>query len=615
MNSYWHKVLRSRISRRRALTVASALGVGATLLTACDGDNQPQEDEAHPRYGDPGYRRAKFHPEDWPEGDLDRYLRLQNTLGQAPPEAEGARAMIAGTSAPFAVHAGLEVLKHGGNAVDAALTTSLTQVALTAGATISYAGILTAIHYDAKSGRVETLNAGYNTVRGERDPPSIPGPGQPSGRTVLVPGFMAGVEALHTNFGRVPFASLFEPAIWVADHGVPLGPQIEASLAGQGHVVKRLPEGKQIFTKADGFPYRRGELFRQPALAGTLKKVASESAGYMYEGEWARRFVDIVQREGGTMELEDLAAYRALWSDPTRVSFKEYEVTSLGPPSVGGLITLGSLNVAKAADLMRYGHYASSAESLYYLIRIMRSQAAFSQTPVQVRHQSFPSIDPSSESQLTDEVAHQFWTLIREHGGGLPASAPPDSNHSAGVVAVDEEGNVVSILHSINATTPWGSTGIFVDGVSIPDSANFQQQKIAQVGPGRRLYEATNPVLVLKNERPVLASTAIGSGLHQVTIQNLLNVLEFNMDPREAIRQPNTRGPHLGPGTDYRPEAVGSREFPVSLLDEVRERGQPITEVGRYDQLGYWAAVQINEEDPRLVGVASDRLNSLVEGH
>ena len=111
--------------------------------------------------------------------------------------------MIAGTSEPFAVHAGFEIMRHGGNAADAALTTALAQVALTAGSAISYAGILNAVYYDAASGKVYTLNASYNTVQNEEDPLSIPGWGEHSGRTALVPGFMAGVQALHDRFGRL----------------------------------------------------------------------------------------------------------------------------------------------------------------------------------------------------------------------------------------------------------------------------------------------------------------------------------------------------------------------------------------------------------------------------
>jgi len=113
------------------------------------------------------------------------------------------------------------MLKAGGSAADAALTTVLAQVALTAGGAVSYAGIFTAVYYDAGSKKVYSPNASWNTPKDETDPRSIPSQGIASGRTALVPGFMAGVQALHDRFGRRPFAELFGPSIWLAEKGLP----------------------------------------------------------------------------------------------------------------------------------------------------------------------------------------------------------------------------------------------------------------------------------------------------------------------------------------------------------------------------------------------------------
>ena len=194
----------------------------------------------------------------------------------------------------------------------------------------------------------------------------------------------------------------------------------------------------------------------------------------------------------------------------------------------------------------------------------------------------------------------------------------PGPGHSAGVLVVDEEGNVASVLHTINCTL-WGATGIFVDGISIPDSATFQQQMIARVGPGARLPDTTNPLLVLKKGKPVLASSAVGSGLHDVTIRNLINVLDFGMDPKKSVGQPNTRGPFYGmllnkPGKgEYEKEAISDGEFPPEILDGVRARGQAIKMVGKYDQPGYWIGIQIDPESRKLGGGTTPLLPALVE--
>ena len=176
--------------------------------------------------------------------------------------------MIAGVTNPFAVHAGMEMLKAGGSAADAALTTVLAQVALNAGAAVSYAGILTAVYYDAGSKKVYSLNASWNTPKDETDPRSIPSMGTASGRTALVPGFMAGVQALHDRFGRRPFAELFAPTIWLAENGFPLPPVIDFWRHSQKPSIERLSETRSVFQNDVGEYYSEGDTFRQRQLAG-----------------------------------------------------------------------------------------------------------------------------------------------------------------------------------------------------------------------------------------------------------------------------------------------------------------------------------------------------------
>jgi gamma-glutamyltranspeptidase / glutathione hydrolase len=450
-------------------------------------------------------------PNQWPE--LREYLVQQVGIDwvsgkRVEPQrsAIGSKAMIAGTSEPLAIHAGLEALRHGGNAADAALTASLAQVALTAGAAISYAGIMTAVYYDAATAKVYTLNASYNTVQNEKDPLSIPGFGEHSGRTALVPGFMAGVQALHDRFGKLPSSALFGPAIWIAENGVAVSPTVDAWISSQKAFITRLPEGKRIFAKPGGQLYTIHDFFRQPELAATLKKTAEQGSFYTYKGGWAHHFVELVQREGGKMTLEDVAAYRPLWTEPLQASYGGYQVALLGLPNTGGFITLGGLQVIEAAGLKKLGHYATSAEALYDLIEIERTTQAFVNMTPSKRQKAFPGVEPSLESLLTRGAAEHIWSGIQSKMTPQPVE-DPRPHHSAGIVAVDEQGNVACILHSINGML-WGATGIFVDGISIPDSAVFQQRAILNAGPGMRLPESTNPLIVLKNGKPLLASVA-----------------------------------------------------------------------------------------------------------
>lgn len=563
---------------------------------------------------------AGFGPDQWPNEELQHYLTLENTLGQTRAVVVGSKGMIAGTSGPLAIHAGLEVLKHGGSAADAVLTTALAQVALFAGATISYAGIMTAVYFDATSGKAHALNAGYNTVQNEIDPLTIPGSGEPSGRTALAPGFMAGVQALHDRFGRVPFAALFSPAVWVAEHGVKISPVVDGWLKAQGSFVTRLPEARRVFTKQNAALCTTGDVLRQPELAATLKRIASQGSAYMYEGEWARHFVDAVQREGGKMTLEDLANYRALWTEPLETSYRDYRVISLGPPNTGGLQTLGSLKLAEAADLSKRGHYTTSAEALYSLIQISRIQSLLVNSPLSTLKSYLPNVDHAPGSRLTKETASRLWAHIQNRMAKHSAGEMQGANHSAGVLAVDDQGNVASMVHSINCVL-WGATGIFVDGISISDSASLQQRAIANAGPGARLPEGTNPLIVVKGGKTVLASATIGSALHPATLQNLINVLDFGMDAQTSAEQPNSRGPALGisltgvPEPEYEKEAFGSGDFSEAVLEGVRARGQATKIVGENSQAGYWIGIQIDPESHQLVGGVTPKLNGLVESH
>jgi len=579
---------------------------------------------AQPRAGG-----SAFMPDQWPEQDLKRYLAAQSAVDprsqqRTEPEStdNSTAAMIVGTSEPLAVHVGFEVLRHGGNAADAALTTALAQVALTAGATVSYAGILNAVYFDAATDQVYTLNAGYNTSGNEKDPLSIPKVGEQGGRSALVPGFMAGVQALHERFGSLPFSALFGPAIWIAEHGVVASPLLGSSIYWQQRYITRLPEGRSIFTKADGHLYQPGELFRQPALAATLQKIAAQGSAYMYTGEWAHHFIDLVQREGGTLTLDDLASYRPLWTEPLKTDYGRFQLVALGPPNVGGLTTLSELQIAAAGELKKYGPYANSAEGLYYLIQIERLVDAFVYMPADLQRRQFPDSDAGPTALLDHKNAERAWTYI-QNKMRRPTPENSGTDHTAAVIAVDKQGNVACVLHS-SVSTAWGATGIFVDGISVPDSAVYQQKEIAVAGPGARLPDPTTLVLALREGKPVLASTAIGRSGKNVAIGNLLNILDFGMDPKTSARQPNLLGPFqagAGPGISkapqYTTEAI-AQEAPISqsVLDGVEARGQPIKLVPLSSRAGNWIGIQIDSEHHALKGGGgTPEYPVLVEGY
>jgi gamma-glutamyltranspeptidase / glutathione hydrolase len=545
---------------------------------------------------------------------------LYQAIGKLnPSETVASRGMVTATTGSAAVEAGLDMLRQGGSAADAVAATALTQACLAAGSWVSYAGIYTMVYFDAATSRTYNLNAAFNTVKDERDPGTIPGikmsdvgaggfnafTYEPSGRTALTPGFMAGIEATHRRFGKLPLTTVFAPAIRCAEEGFEWSAGHAHQYAFRAAVLSRRPETRSVFLKPDGQPYAPGETFRQPLLARTLHRAATEGIGnYLYRGEWAQKLVAAVRSEGGKMTLADLEDYAATWNEPTRASYHGYDIYSHGLPAAGGVFLTEALHLAEIAELSKQGRYSQSPQALYWLAQIVKpafilGPAAMVTTPELEAAIRALDLDLSLASRLEPGTARKLWEAIRS--GRLPgvAQAPASAPaHSDSVVAIDQWGNMAAVVHSIN-TVSWGASGIFVDGISIPDSAAFQQPAIAAAGRGVRLPDPTNPGLVVKDGKPVMAFGSIGSGLHIRTVGSLMAVLDFGLTPQQAINEPSIGCFQFG-GVDKL--TVGSKEFAPEFLQALRALGQDVVE---NDPLrGYWIGIQIDPATRQLHGGA-----------
>lgn len=521
--------------------------------------------------------------------------------------------MVTGTTGSTAIEGGVEILKAGGSAADAALATALTQICMAAGSWVSYAGIMTMVYFDASTGTTYNLNAGYNTVAAETDPLTLPGidPTQlstnlygasyePSGRTALVPGFMAGVEAAHQRFGKLPRGEVFEPAIRCAELGFEWSDGLTNQYKFRQDVLGRLPETKAIYTKPDGSAYRTGDTFKQPVLANTLRKLAEHGAGYMYTGPWAKKFIAALERDGGRMTMEDLANYKVVWSQPLHSTYHGYDIYVHGLPASGGVNLIEAMNLAEVSGLSKLGRYSKSPEAMFTLAQITKPGMMFAfADPAMFKPLG---LDLSLESRVTKPAAAKLWELMRTGKMPLIPAMPTLPVHSDAVIAIDRWGNIASVCHSINAVS-WGGSGINVDGVSIPDSASFQRTEIARVKPGSRLPDPTNPGLVVRDGKPFMGFSSIGAGLHVRTVGALINVLDFGMTPQQAIDEPSLGMFVLGaPGETTPPMAVGARDFSPEFIERVGKLGQKLVE---NDQMrGYWLGIQVDQQTGELHGGA-----------
>jgi gamma-glutamyltranspeptidase/glutathione hydrolase len=408
---------------------------------------------------------------------------------------------------------------------------------------------------------------------------------------------MAGAQALHDRLGKLPFAELLQPAIWLAERGFAFGQRATEAVGNRPQVI-RSPKARAIFAGPGGVFHGPDDVARQPELAQTLRAVAKHGAAYMYQGPWARRLIDTVRGHGGKMAEDDLRAYAPTWAEPLRITYGRYEVTSMPTLGVGGLATLGALKMVEAAGVRRLGAYAQSPAALFALIMASRWSLGWAGLTPQARRQYLPDVpDPSDGALLTDSQAAWAWEHARK--GAVGAGAASASSHTAAVLTADRWGNVVSLVHSSNGD--WFGTGMVVDGVFIPEPAAFQQAGIATAGPGARLPDQVNPIIALRGGRPFLASGAIGEGLHVASLQNLVNVLDLGMTPQQSGDQPKVQGPSYA--TDVKKEAVALGDFSPQVLAGLEALGQPLEVRARGWQQSTWVGLRVGDAPRYRSGV------------
>ena len=553
-------------------------------------------------------------PSKWKQNELKKYLDMDSRAYPDNPVAIGENGAITTTFHSAASKVGLEALKQGGSSVDAALAASLTQITLNAGSVVSFFGIMNMVHYDASTGKIVSMDASWNTVKGETDPTSIPAINtaggdlfaerEISGRSALVGGFMKGFDEAHGKYGKLPYKVLFEPSIYLAENGFVLNERTANYFKRRDKQIRRLKETRETLTKPDGSSYISGDLFKQPALANTLKNLASQGSKYMYEGEWGQKAIKAIQADGGKMTLEDLASYEVIWDAPTKATYGDYEIAVMGMPSVGSVNLIEALNLGFASNLVNEEHWSKNGESLRKISDIT-NMFTLGYLPIVTRNMIYPKIDLSDESRLNLETSKALWERM-EQGVKLAQYADKSPKHSDTVVVIDQWGNMTAITHSINAAV-WGNEAIVVDGVSISDAASIQKAMVAQAGPGNRVPAPIEVGIISKNGKPYMPFASMSTGLHQQTVQSILNVIGYGMDIEEAVNAPSIFLPSIDASNPFSPKytvRVMDGQFPKQVLEE---SGLPILEIPaserRYAQ-GLWVAIEYDPKTKKLKAVS-----------
>lgn len=533
---------------------------------------------------------AAQSPATWPAADRQHLEQREAAIWpSAARTASSSKGLVSATASPIAVHAGVEVLRAGGTAADAAVATALTQVTTMLGANVSFAGVAQLIYYDAKTRRVYAMDAGWNGWRNEKSPATIPSTdlsaitgaaadtSGAAGRKTLVPGFMAGMTAMHDRFGKLPFRTLLEPSIWYAKHGVPVTPLTAAYFSMAAKSLSRTPEGQRFLMPDGVHSAKLGDRYASPQLVQLLEHVQAHGASEMYRGRWAQDLVSAVNAAGGAATLADLAAYRVRWTSPLSLNVGGVDVFAPGATNSAGCSMLTALNVLDhGATGKPYWEDPRTFRTTALALRLATALGWSPEAGIDVQQQLGTGGDCALRLRpdFGSSAANRLEALLG--GEALPAVG----HHSASVVAIDRWGNVAALVHSSN-TPLWGDTGLVVDGVPIPAPAGLYRDALTRVPAGGRVPSDMAPLIALRSGKPVYAVATIGSSEVQEAVRVLDGLIHRTADAATLLAAPpmllnyeQLTGPILA-----RDELVPQGRYPTAFLDRVRSLGTPVREV------------------------------------
>ncbi len=452
----------------------------------------------------------------------------------------GREGMVA-TSQPLAAQAGLEVLKAGGNAVDAAVAAAATLCVVEPCST-GIGGDAFALIWPAAEGKLYGLNAsgpapaGLNAellrARGHKRMPEL-GP-----LSITVPGALRGWQLALERFGSLGLDTLLRRPIGYAEDGFPVSELIARSWAASTRLLEGHEDSRRNWLPGGQAP-KAGEVFRSSEFGATLRTLAAEGYDAFYEGEIGRQIVACVQASGGVLAAEDLAAYQAEWVEPIwtdyGAGYRFYEI----PPNGQGLTALLALKLADGLGLdgVEYG----SADYWHLLIEAMKLAFADAQAYIgDPRQASVPVAE-----LLGDEYLNRRRTLIsRRHAVAPAAGNPHQLGDTIYLCVVDGQGNMVSWIQSLYMGFGSGLTA-GTTGVQLQNrGANFvlEEGHPNQVAPGKRPYHTIIPAFISRGGRPWCTFGVMGGFMQpQGHLQVGLNLVQQGMTPQTALDAPRFR--------------------------------------------------------------------------
>jgi gamma-glutamyltranspeptidase/glutathione hydrolase len=545
----------------------------------------------------------------------------QHSNFYTPPTADAIHAIVAEhgmvvTQEKIASRVGADVLKRGGNAVDAAVATGFALAVTYPRAGNLGGGGFMVIH---SKERGEDITIDYRETAPAATTPTIflGADGKPdstksrdSALGIGVPGSVAGLSLALEKYGSGKFtlAELLQPAIALARDGFVVTDDVTDTMPEERGRLAHWPSAIKIFSGKDGAPLHDGDLLVQTDLATTLSAIAEQGPRGFYQGPVAEKLVKGIGDAGGIMTLDDLKSYQPVIRAPMRGSYRGYDIVSMSLPSSGGVVLLETLNILEGFPMgeMKQG----SAPSLHVLIEAMKrayaDRARYLGDPafVKVPVATLISKDYAAKQRASIDLDRATpWT------DALSAVPPREGDNTTHFSVVDSSGNAVSNTYTLNFNYGLGlvaeGTGVLLnneldDFTAAPGASNafgLVGFEANLPGPGKRPLSSMSPTIVLKDGKPVLVTGSPGgSRIISAVLQVIVNVLDYKMDVAAAVAAPRVHHQWL-------PDEVRVEHgFADDTLAALRAKGHRVIE-----PLGRTSANSIAVTDQGLLGAPDPR--------
>lgn len=511
---------------------------------------------------------------------------------------ERAPSAMAASVHPLATEAALEIMKKGGNAIDAAVTIAfvLAVVHPEAG-NIAGGGFLMA---HLANGKQTVIDYGFQMPLAATDAMFDGVANKNVGyKSIGVPGTAAGIGLAHAKYGKLKWSECLEPARRIAKEGFPASQRMEMILKLQVPVMKTYPETAKIFLKGSDQPLKQGDPVIQKDLAGTISRIQKRGWREFYTGETAERMVADFKANGGVITMADFEKYQAVEKEPIRVTYRGFPVLVTPPASAGGLVMAVAFNTLNNFDL-KLGMEGSSA-ARHLQIEAMRAG-------VNARN-LFTSGKQSLDQLTTADYGRQAAQAISlDHAGikeELPSSQGTESADTTHFTVADSYGNIVTNTYTLNGF--YGSQ-VIPKGTGVLMNNYISPGHVRTVKPGERIFSSMTPTIILRQDgTPWAAFGTPGSmTIPSTNMQIAMNLIDFKMGLRDAVEYPRI---HFSSGSVD--EEPGALVFDVA--EKLKSMGHKISTNMRSQ--GDVSAIVIEEGTGWKQGWADGRRGGVVKGY